>query len=211
MDSPTRFSVLAPLRHRNYRLLWMGLIISMGGSMMRNAAILWHVAIIAQPGERAFALGIVGLVRVLPILAGSLVAGAVADAFDRRRLLLVTNGSMLCISLTLFAITLAGVHTLPAVYLLAALSSAAGSFDNPARNAFFPELVPRDELARAISLNSVGFQAAAVTGPMLGGLLIAGPGLAWAYLADVLSFVVLLASLFSMRELPPQPTTGIGG
>ena len=153
----------------------------------------------------------VGLVRVLPILAGSLVAGAVADAFDRRRLLLATNGAMLCISLTLFAITLAGVHTLPAVYLLAALSSAAGSFDNPARNAFFPELVPRDELARAISLNSVGFQAAAVTGPMLGGLLIAGPGLAWAYLADVLSFVVLLASLFAMRELPPQPTTGIGG
>jgi MFS family permease len=211
LDSRASYSVFAPLRHRNYRLLWLGLIISLGGSMMRNAAILWHVAIIAQPGERALALGIVGLVRVLPILISSLLAGAVADAFDRRRVLLVTNTAMLCISLALFGITLAGVHSLAVVYFLAALSSAAGSFDNPARNAFFPDLVPRDELARAISLNSVGFQAAAVTGPMLGGLLIAGPGLAWAYLADVLSFVVLLTSLLSMRELPPQPASGLSG
>jgi MFS family permease len=192
------------LEHRNYRLLWMGLFVSMAGSMMRNAALLWHVSLLVPEKDRAMALGGMGLVRVLPIVLCSLWAGLAADALDRRKLLFLTNAVMLCNSSLLAALTFSGSHSLPAVYALAALSAAASTVDNPARNSFFPELVPREHLANAISLNSIVFQAASVLGPMIGGLVIAGPGLGWVYVIDAASFVVLLAMLGQMRDLPER-------
>ncbi len=192
------------LEHRNYRLLWMGLFVSMAGSMMRNAALLWHVSLLVPEKDRAMALGGMGLVRVLPIVLCSLWAGLAADALDRRKLLFLTNTVMLCNSSLLAALTFSGSHSLPAVYALAALSAAASTVDNPARNSFFPELVPREHLANAISLNSIVFQAASVLGPMIGGLVIAGPGLGWVYVVDAVSFVVLLTLLGQMRDLPER-------
>ena len=86
-----RLPPLVALQHRNFRLLWSGTLISMGGSLMRQAAILWHVSLLAAPGQKALALGGVGLARAIPIVICSLFAGVAADAFDRRRLMLVTN------------------------------------------------------------------------------------------------------------------------
>jgi len=201
-------SALVALRHRNFRLLWIGTFISMAGSMMRNAAILWHVSLLAPEGGKAIALGAVGLARVVPIVLCSLVAGVTADAFDRRRVLLATNTTMMVISSTLAAVTLTGVHNLGTVYVLAALSAAASTFDNPARNSFFPSLVPREHLPNAISLNSTVFQAASVLGPVIAGFVIARSSVGWVYVVDAVSFVVLIASLLAMRDLPPRPTTG---
>src|SRR5438105_14156350 len=97
MPEPDRRSPLVALRHRNFRLLWSGQLVSMAGSMMQSAAILWQVSLLARPEHRGVALGMVGLVRILPIIVFSLVSGVVADALDRRRLILVTQtGMALC-------------------------------------------------------------------------------------------------------------------
>lgn len=198
---------LVALSHRNFRLLWFGLFISMSGSLMRNAAILWHVSLLVPEDRKALALGVVGLVRVLPIIVFSFISGVVADASDRRRVMLVTNTAMLAVSATLAALTLAGLDSLGAVYALAALGAAIGSFDGPARQALFPTLVPREHLPNAIGLNSLMFQTASVLGPMLGGLIIAAAGVAWAYVFDVFSFLFLLASLLLMRDVPQRPVS----
>src|SRR5499426_4579918 len=82
------------LQHRNFRLIWLGQLVSMAGSMMQSAAILWHVSVLVEPRQRGLALGLVGLVRVVPIVTFSLVAGVIADAHDRRRMMLFTQTGM---------------------------------------------------------------------------------------------------------------------
>src|SRR5437867_12575729 len=124
MTEPRPARTFAAFRHRNFRLLWTSQLVSMAGSMMQSAAILWHVSLLVPPSQRGLALGMVGLVRVLPIIALSLVAGVVADAVDRRRLLLVTQTGMAIAAATLAVVTFAGVRELWPVYTLAALGSA---------------------------------------------------------------------------------------
>jgi MFS family permease len=198
-------SSLVALTHRNFRLLWLGTLISMSGSFMRTAAILWHVSLLAPPSQKALALGIVGLVRVAPIILFSFVSGIVADASDRRKLMMLTSVSMMAISSVLALVTFTGRDALPVVYLLAAASAAMGSFDNPARQSLFPSLVPREHLQNAISLNSTMVQSASVLGPMVGGLIIAFSGVAWVYAVDAASFVVLIAMLLAMKDVPVRP------
>lgn len=198
---------LIALSHRNYRLLWFGLLISMSGSLMRNAVILWHVSLLVPEDQQAIALGGVGLVRVIPILIFSFISGVVADAVNRQKLMLLTNTAMAVVSGLLAFITLAGLDSLWAVYALAALSAGFGSFDGPARQSLFPALVPREHLSNAISLNSLMFQFASVVGPALGGVLIAAFGVAWAYAYDVVSFGVLIVSLLLMRDVPQRTLT----
>jgi MFS family permease len=195
---------LVALTHRNYRLLWIGTLVSMSGSFMRTAAILWHVSLLVPEDRKALALGLVGLVRVGPILIFSFVSGVAADALDRRKLMLLTNSSMAIISSLLAAITFAGVDRVGWVYLLAALGSAVGAFDNPARQSLYPNLVPVEHLPNAISLNSIALQTASVVGPMVGGLIIGAAGVAWVYAFDVLSFLVLVLSLLLMRGVPKR-------
>ncbi len=173
---------------------------------MRNAAILWHVSLLVPEGQKALALGGVGLVRVVPIVVCSLIAGVAADAYDRRRVLLVTNSVMLLISTALALVTLLGMRNLWVVYSLALLSAGAATFDNPARNSFFPTLVTREQLPNAISLNSIIFQAASVLGPLFAGLLIAETNVGWVYAVDAGSFLVLIALLLAMRDVPIRST-----
>ena len=120
------------LQHRNFRLLWSGQLISFAGSMMQQAAILWHVSLLVPPGRRALALGMVGLVRVGPILAFSLLSGVAADALDRRRLMMVTQTASIVVAAALATLAFAGVTAAWPIYLLAALG-AAGSCSAPRR------------------------------------------------------------------------------
>ncbi len=198
-------SSLVALTHRNFRLLWLGTLVSMSGSFMRTAALLWHVSLLAPPGKKALALAMVGLVRVAPIFLFSFVSGIVADASDRRKLMMLTNVSMMAISGLLALVTFSGRDSLGAVYLLAGASAAMGSFDNPARQSLFPSLVPREHLQNAISLNSMMMQASSVLGPLLGGLIIALGGVAWVYAFDATSFLVLEMMLYLMRDVPVRP------
>jgi MFS family permease len=198
-------SSLAALTHRNFRLLWLGTLVSMAGSFMRSAALLWHVSLLAPPEKKALALGIVGLARVVPLFLFSLAGGIAADASDRRRLMVVTNVFMMSVSSALTLVTFLGKDSLAAIYALAAASAAGTAFDNPARQSLFPSLVPRDHLQNAITLNSSMMQASSVLGPMVGGLIIAAAGVSWVYAVDAVSFLALVAMLLRMRGVPARP------
>src|SRR5262245_27181755 len=118
--------------------------------MMQTAAILWHVSLLVPPSSRPLALGAVGLVRLLPIVFFSIAGGTLADAWDRRRVMLVTQSAMGLTAVVLAILTFRGLaHPWP-IYALAAIGSAAGAFDNPARSALIPMLVPAEHLANAI-------------------------------------------------------------
>src|SRR5436190_23714846 len=132
---------------------------------MQSAAILWHVSLLVPEDRRALALGLVGLVRVAPIVIFSLLSGVAADAFDRRRLMLVTQTVMAVFAALLAVLAWHGLTAVWAVYAIAAATAAAGAFDLPARQALVPNLVPREHLANALSLNTIMFQIAAVAGP----------------------------------------------
>ena len=203
---------LVALQHRNFRLLWIGLLISFSGSLMQTAALLWHVSLLVPADKRALALGMVGLVRVVPIVVFSLLSGVAADVFDRRRLMLVTQSVMAIFAAALFAITWRGLDVVWPVYAIAAASSAAGAFDLPARQALTPNLVPREHLPNALALNTIMFQLAAVAGPALGGIVIGQLGVAWAYAFNAVSFLVVIAALLMMSpSAGAEHTASYGG
>jgi MFS family permease len=201
-------SSFAALQHRNFRLIWLGQLVSMAGSMMQSAAILWHVSLLVQPSQRGLALGMVGAVRVVPIVAFSLVGGVMADAHDRRRVMLITQSGMAICAATLAWVAFAGVSQVWPIYALAAAGAAFGAFDAPSRQALIPTLVPAAHLPNAISLNAIVFQAASVIGPAAGGVLIGEAGVAWAYAINAVSFLFVIGALLMMRDLSARAQGG---
>lgn len=203
--------MFAAFAHRDFRLLWAGLLLSFIGTFMQSAALLWHVSLLAPDNKRALALGFVGLARIGPILLFSLISGVAADALNRRTLMLVTQSMMAVLAGVLAVLTLHGLTHLWPIYLLAACSSAAGAFDLPARQALMPTLVPREHLPNAISLNTIAMQTASVAGPAAGGLLIAVTNVGWVYAANAASFVFVIAALLLMKGQGRTHMTGEGG
>jgi MFS family permease len=195
----------AALRHRNYRLIWIGQGISFSGSMMQSAALLWHVSLLVPAGQKGLALGLVGLSRVVPIVVFSIVSGVVADAVDRRRLMLVTQTAMALIALALAVHAFRGGTALWPLYALSALGAAAGAFDGPARQSLVPTLVPRKDLPNAISLNTIMFQVASVVGPSIAGIVIATLGVGWVYALNAVSFLAVIVALLAMRGVVEAP------
>lgn len=192
-------------RSRNYRLIWIGLLISFSGSLMQNATVLWHVSTLVPDDQKGLALGLVGLVRIFPIIIFSLWGGVLADAADRRRVMLITQSLMTLFATTLAFLTFNGLREVWPIYLLTACSAAAGAFDNPARQSLIPNLVPREHLPNAISLNSIMHQTASVIGPALGGLIIAQFGIAWVYAYNAASFLAVIGAVLAMQNVPPRP------
>jgi MFS family permease len=141
---------------------------------MQTVALHWHVYLLTRS---PLALGALGLTRVLPILLFSLWGGVAADRLDRRRVMFATQATMLAGALALAVLTFTGHESLAVLYGANALLAAAAAFDNPARQALVPRLVPVAELPAALSLNLTMFHAATIGGPALAGLLIAGVGL----------------------------------
>ena len=182
--------------------MWVGQFVSLTGSQMQLVTINWHVYLLTRPqGEAAAAaaLGLVGLVRVLPIVVCSLVGGVVADAVDRKRLLLVTQTVMLLSAAALAAFTASGLAQVWPIYALTALSSAATAFDNPARQALLPALVPARDFPNAVSLGFVSFQIAMVSGPVLGGVVLARYGPTAVYVFNAVSFLAVIVAVLLMR------------
>ena len=193
---------LVALQHRNFRLIWIGLLLSFSGSMMQNAALLWHVSLLVSPERKAIALGLVGLVRIAPIVVFSMVSGVVADAMDRRKVLFVTQSLAGLVALSLALYTYSGGTAVWPIYALSAIGAAVSSFDLPARAALVPTLVPREHLSNAITLNTIMFQTASVVGPAAAGFAIAEAGVASAYFFNALSFGFVILALAMMRDLP---------
>jgi MFS family permease len=182
------------LKHRRFRLLWLGLMFSIAGSQMQVAALHWHIReLTGEPDP--LALGGIGLARFLPMMVFALVGGAIADVVDRRRVLFLTQGAMALIALAFGLLTLSGRIALWHIYSLTALQAIALAFDLPARQALVPNLVPARDLPNAFSMTSIASQVGAIGGPALSGLVIAVGGLAYTYLANALSFLGVILAL----------------
>src|SRR6185436_9698853 len=195
-DRPPRRSSFTSLRHRDFRLLWIGQLVSVTGSQMQLAAINWHVFILTKS---PLALGGVGLVRVLPIVLCSLMGGVVADVLDRKRLMLASQSVMLISAVLLAVLTALGRDSVWSIYLLTAIASAAVAFDNPARQSLLPTLVPAEDFPAAVSLGLVVFNSAIVVGPALAGQLLKFHGPALIYGVNAASFVAVIIALLMMR------------
>ena len=209
--SSSSHSAFAALRHRDFRLLWLGQIVSVTGSQMQFVAINWHVYLLTKS---AFALGLVGLFRGVPIIFCSLAGGVVADALDRKRLMIVTQTVMLASAALLTAGTLAGLASVWPIYILSAFASAASAFDVPARQALMPTLVPAEDFPNAVSLGIAVFNVATIAGPAIAGFLLAESGPAVIYGINALSFLAVIAALIAMRtsgkpELESEPRNAL--
>lgn len=188
------------LRHRDFRLLWIGLLISVAGSQMQSAAINWQTYEISGS---ALALGGLGLARLIPIVLFSLMGGVVADTRNRRRVMMVTQSVMMVSAFTLGLVTWLGIVNLWWIYGLGAMNAAAAAFDLPSRQSLVPNLVPREDLTNAVTLGSMVFQIASIVGPGLAGIFIARFGVGFIYWLNALSFSGLLGALFLMKTATP--------
>jgi MFS family permease len=187
---------LAALRHRDFRIYWFGQFVSVTGTQMQIAAINWHIYLLTRS---SLALGGVGLVRVVPIILCSLAGGVVADVFDRKRLMIITQSLMMISAAVLAYITTTGLHTVWPIYGLTALASAAMAFDSPARQSLLPMLVPEHDFPNAASLGLAQFQASTVIGPAIAGLLLEAHGPALIYTINAASFLAVIIALLMIR------------
>lgn len=163
---------------------------------MQFVAINWHVYLLTKS---AFALGLVGLFRGVPIILCSLAGGVVADAIDRKRLMIVTQTVMLASAALLTVFTLAGLDSVWPIYILSGLASAASAFDVPARQALMPTLVPSEDFPNAVSLGIMVFNVATIAGPAIGGFMLAESGPGVIYAVNAMSFLAVIAALIAMR------------
>jgi MFS family permease len=192
------------LHHRRFRLLWLGLLISIAGSQMQLWALFWHIRTIT---DQPIALGAVGLARILPVIIFSLIGGAVADTLNRRRILFITQSGMALVALALGWLSLSGNIQLWHIYLLTALQAVAQAFDGPSRQSLVPNLVPSKDLPNAFSLNSIANQTGSIVGPALSGIIIAAGGLPYVYIINAISFLAVILALFMMGPVEQQVTS----
>ena len=189
------------LRHRRFFYLWLGLMISIAGSQMQVWALFWHIRTLT---DQPIALGGIGLARIAPVIVFSLIGGAVADVFNRRRILFLTQSAAALVALTLGLLTRFEHINLWLIYLLTAIQAVALSFDLPARQALVPNLVPARDLPNAFSLTSIAFQTGAVLGPALSGIVIAYTGQASVYLINAASFLAPIFALILLGDVPQK-------
>jgi MFS family permease len=164
--------------------------------MMQLVALNWHIYSITHS---AFALGLIGLLRFVPILIFSLIGGSFADYHNRKKLLFVTQSILSLLSLILAIFTFMNFILPVYIYIITILASITISFDMPARSALIPKLVENKHLANAMSLNSIMFQTAQIVGPTFAGLLIAGTNLGIIYSFNALSFLAVIIGLLLMH------------
>ena len=194
---------LGPLRrHRDYRLLWIGLAVSFFGTEMTYVAVPYQTYKLT--GSTAV-VGLLALVELVPLLASAVVGGAFADAIDRRRMVRFTEIGLAGLSALLLVNSLLPSPQLWIIFVVAALSAGLGGFLRPSLDALTPRLVERDELIAASALDSLRFQVGTIGGPILAGVLIATIGLPGVFAIDIATFLVSLTALTMMRAVPPPP------
>jgi MFS family permease len=188
--------MFSSLKVRNYRLFFLGQVVSNTGTWMQRIAQDWLV--LSLTGSST-AVGVTTALQFLPMLLFGLYGGVLVDRLPKRPTLLVTQASMAVTGLVLAALTLTGHVQVWHVYLVALAVGLATVVDNPARQSFVTEMVGPGQLQNAVSLNSANFQSARLIGPAVAGLMITGVGTGWAFLANGLSFVAPIGALLLMR------------
>ncbi len=192
---------ISPLRESPaYRAMWLGQLISLLGSNMRLVAVAWQVF---ELTGSTVAVGMVGLVEVIPLITVSIVGGSYVDTGDRKRIIAVAQIALMICSGLLAVLSLTGTITLLWIYLLTGIASAFNAIDRPARSSLLPHVVPEGKMTAAMALRQVLFQTTTIIGPAIGGVLVATISVGWVYLIDAVSFS---AALFILRWIPRIPT-----
>jgi MFS family permease len=192
----------AALRVRNYRLYFFGQSVSVAGSFMQTLALSFLALQLTGSGV---ALGLVAAARLLPFLLLGPIGGVVADRYDKRRLLYVTQSSSAVGALLLAILVALNVMTYPTLVVISLVLGCLTVLDNPARQALIADLVPRETLANAVILNSVSLNAARVLGSVIGGALVAWVGIPLCLGINAVTFVAVIVSLARMRSAEMIP------
>jgi MFS family permease len=187
-----------------FRRLLIGDAVSVIGTQVTAVAV--PIQVYAQTHSGA-AVGFVGLAGLLPLIVFGLYGGAIADAVDRRQLVILTTLGQTALSALLLGQAVAGLHSTALLYGVVAVQAGLFSMDSPARSAFTPRLLPVHLLPAANALKQVEFNIGVTVGPLLAGAIVAGPGYATAYGLDAVSFG---ASMWAVLKLPPMPPAGGG-
>ena len=180
------------LKHRRFFYLWLGLMISIAGTQMQLWALFWHIR---ELTDQPIALGGIGAARILPVIVFSLVGGAVADSYNRRTIIFITQTVSALTAVALGLLTDLGHITIWNIYALTAVQAVAIAFDGPARQALVPNLVPVEDLPNAFSMTSIAFQTGSILGPALSGFAIAWAGQAAVYYINAVSFLAVILAL----------------
>lgn len=189
-------------RDRDFRMLWIGQAISGVGRQVTVVALpfeLWQLT------HNSLSIGLLAIVQLVPILVFALGGGAVADAVDRRRLLIVTQVLLAACSLALCLIAASPQPPVLALYAVAFVAAGVGAIDQPARSSATPRLVPRERLPAAIAVNWLSGQTVSIAGPVFAGVLIAVSGVATAFAFDVVTFMAGIVALLMIAPIPPHP------
>jgi len=195
---------LTPLRSSPpFRRLWWGLGISNVGTQLTAVAVGLQVYALTQD---TFAVGVLGLFALVPLVVLGLYGGALVDAFDRRRVAIIASSVLLVVTAGIALQAWLDLRSVWLLYILVGLQSAASAVNNPARMAIIPRLVPREQLPAALALQTVGWNIALTGGPLLGAALVAWHSFEAAYTLDVALFGASLYALWRLPDLPPEPS-----
>src|SRR5262245_59892449 len=183
------------LSSHDFRLLFFGQLVSLTGTQMQHVAVLWQLYVLTRS---PVSLGMIGLFRVIPVLLFATFGGVIADAIDRRKLMLLTQTALACASAILAIATYTEHISPPMIYAVLFLSGMAVAFEVPARQALLPQLVSKDDLPNALSLHAMAWQLAAISGPSIAGFAIDRVGVVPIYIIDVISFLAVIVALLAM-------------
>jgi MFS family permease len=197
---------VTPLRtSRDFRLLWIGELVSTTGRQITVVALPYQVFLLTRS---PLAVGLIGLAEVLPLMAFSIFGGALADRVDRRKLLVFSELGLAGTSLLLLLGALAGEPPLWFLYAVAALLAGILGLNFPVRSAAVPNMVPRAQLPAALALNQVMFNGTMIVGPALGGFILGRYGVPAAYGTDLITFSASIVAVLMLRPLPPKRELG---
>ncbi len=199
-----RPNLFVALRHRNFRLFFIGQFISLIGTWMQRIAQAWLVLNLTHS---PFLLGLVGALQWLPVLFLSLVGGVIADRVSKRSLLVVTQSAQMVQAFVLGLLVLTGAIQYWHVVVLACALGFTSAFDIPTRQAFVFEMVEGEDTMNAVAMNSTIFNGARLFGPAVAGVAIGTLGMGWAFLANGVSFIAVIVALLMMNVRPVEPVT----
>ena len=192
-------ATLRALRHRNYQLFFGGQLISLTGTWMQSVAQAW---LIYRLTNSAVLLGFVGFASQIPVFLLAPVGGAVADRYNRHRILVATQTVSMLLAFALAALTLTGRIQEWHIFVFAAMLGVVNAFNIPAQSAFVVDMVGREDLVNAIALNSSMVNGARIAGPAVAGILVAAIGEGWCFLVNAVSYVAVIACLLMMSLTP---------
>ena len=192
--------MFSSLRYKNFRLLWTGAIVSSTGDFLEIVALNW---LVYELTNSPFYLGVFNLARSLPVFFFTMIAGALADKYERRKLMIYSQGSAMIFSGILAALAFAGKLNIFPIIAIGILEGVANSFNLPIRQSLISELVPKEKIVNAVALNGASLTLTLALGPALGGFVVGTLGVKYALLLNTISFIAVIWALYIMR-IPQQ-------